>query len=370
MKISLVSTGTTGAGPVYSLEMAKALTESGRCQLQVIISSYITNLEKWVEYFNLHKEVELVVIDTYKHTALGVLKTMYFDRGKKKNIVQLIKAFKADVLYIPFGLMWSSYVYKRVHKEMRIIETIHDPHPHDSMFGSFKWFVYRTLSERGQVKYVDDIVILNKKDVDYVKQNTGKNVTVIPHASFSYYVQEAKADKNIKNTIGFVGRIEPYKGLDLLMDAFEKQKNKNLKLLIAGSGKIDESVKTKIQSNGNVILINKYIEDDEFQDLMNQIDFVVLPYKRASQSGVIPMAFAFGKTVVATNVGALEEQVPKGTGVIVAPDSDSIAEAINNLYSIPGKILELGKNAKNYAQKELTWNHSANLLIDYLGRNK
>lgn len=370
MKISLVSIGTTGAGPAYSLEMAKALTESGKCQLQVIISSYVTNLEKWKEYFEQRKEVNFHVIDTYKHTTFGVLKTMYFDRSKKENIVRLIKAFNADVLYIPFGFMWAPYVYKRLKDKLRIVITLHDPHPHDSFADSFKWFVFRNMPGQKSSQYVDDIIILNNKDVDYVKQKTGKNVTVIPHASFNYYVKKETVNESIKHTIGFFGRIEPYKGLDLLVEAFEKQKNKELKLLIAGSGSIDETVRTKIQNNRNIILINRYIEDDEFQDLMNQIDFVVLPYRRASQSGVIPMAFAFGKTVVATQVGALEEQVPNGVGVLVMPDSDELANAIDVLYSSPERIIEFGKHARTYAQTELSWSHSAELLIKHLEQNK
>ena len=62
-RISLVSIGTTGAGPVYSLEMAKALTESKKCQLQVIISSYTSNLYKWTDYFESHQEVDFHVIE-------------------------------------------------------------------------------------------------------------------------------------------------------------------------------------------------------------------------------------------------------------------------------------------------------------------
>lgn len=369
-RISIVSLGTTGAGPVYSLEMTKALADLRRCELQIIISTGVTNLEKWKEAFVTRTDVEFYVIDTYKHTLSGVFKTMYFDRSKKENIVGLIKEFNADVLYIPFGFMWAPYVYKRLRTRLRIVITLHDPHPHDSFVDSFKWFVFRNLPGQKSMKYVDDIVILNNKDVDYVKHKTGKNVTVIPHASFDYYVHNISDDETIKNKVGFFGRIEPYKGLDLLMEAFGKQKNKDLKLLVAGSGIIDESVKSKILSNEKITLINRYIEDDEFQGLIDQIDFLVLPYKRASQSGVIPLAFAFGKTVVATNVGALEEQVPNDTGVIVAPDSDNIAKAIDDLYNNPKRIIELGANAKKYAQKELTWSHSAKLLLEYLEQTK
>lgn len=366
MRISLVSIGTTGAGPVYSLEMAKALTESKHCQLQVIISSHISNLAQWIDYFRQHLDVDFQVIETYQHSTWAVLKTMYFDWDKKANMVNLIRHFKADVLYIPFGLMWAPYVFKKIHQDVRIVTTLHDPHPHDSLIGGFKWFVFRNMPGQKSSQFVDDIVILNKKDVEFVKNKTGKNVTVIPHASFSYYVKDNNTDYSIKNTIGFFGRIEPYKGLDLLVEAFEKQSNPNLKLLIAGSGGIEESLKSRILNNDRIELINRYIEDDEFQSLIDRIDFVVLPYKRASQSGVIPMAFAFGKTVIATNVGALDEQVPEGTGVLVAPDSAKISIAINELYSKPSQISTYGRNAQHYAQTELTWEHSAKLLLDYL----
>lgn len=364
--ISLVYIGTTGAGPVYSLEMAKGLADSKRCRLQVIISEGVTNLDKWREAFVERADVDFHIIETYKHTTKAVLKTLYFDHQKKQNLVNLILGFKADVLYVPFGLMWSGYVYKRVHSQIRIVETLHDPHPHDSMLGNFRVFIFSMLKERGQDRYINDIIILNKKDVEYVKHKFGKNVTVIPHASFSYYVQDSKTNQSIKNTIGFFGRIEPYKGLDLLVDAFEKQSNPELKLLVAGSGVIDEALKTRILNNPNIELINRYIKDEEFDTFLGRIDFVVLPYKRASQSGVIPMAFAFGKTVIATKVGALDEQVPEGTGILVEPEPTAIARAIDNLYEDPEQIFKLGETARHYAQTELTWEHSAKLLIDYV----
>lgn len=365
MRISLVYIGTTGAGPVYSLEMAKALYESKRCHLQVIISENVLNKSQWVDYFSKYSDVDFCIVKTYKHNTLAVLKTLLFDFRRKHFLVKQIKDFEPDVLYLPFGLMWSNYVYRRIHKQSRIVATIHDPHPHDSFFRAFKWFLYRIFNDRGQNKLVDDIVILNQKDAEYVRNKYKKNICVIPHASFSYYVKE-ECDYRIKNMIGFFGRIEPYKGLDLLIEAFELQNNCNLKLLIAGSGSIESDLRDRIEANHNIELINRYIEDDEFQNLISRVDFVVLPYKRASQSGVIPMSFAFGKTVISTRVGALEEQIPDGTGILVEPNSKAISEAISRLYSVPSNIEIMGKSAHHYAQTELTWSHSANLLLSYL----
>ena len=77
------------------------------------------------------------------------------------------------------------------------------------------------------------------------------------------------------------------------------------------------------------------------------------------------MCFAYGKTVVATNVGALSEQVPAGTGVITKPDADSIAKEIDALYAEPELIMKYGKAAKDYAERELSWVRSAKLLLAF-----
>lgn len=365
MKISLVFIGSTGAGPVYSLEMAKALYESKRCHLQIIISQNITNKNLWMDYFCQLNDVDFHIVETYSRNAISVLKTLFLDYSRKSHLVNLIENFDAEILYLPFEFMWSNYVYKRLHKKIRIVATLHDPHPHDSFMKSFKWFLLRMLSGQKQYYLVNDIIVLNHSDVEFVKNKYNKNVCVIPHASFNYYVKE-ECDYSIKNTIGFIGRIEPYKGLGLLVDAFEQLNNSSLKLLIAGSGNIGSGLRRRIEANPNIELINRYIEDDEFQSLVNCIDFIVLPYKRASQSGIIPMAFAFGKTVISTKVGALEEQIPEGTGVLVNPNPSDIAKAIEKLYKSPATIEQMGKAARLYAQTELTWSHSASIFLNYL----
>lgn len=364
MKISLVSLGQTGAGPVYSLEMAKALASNNRCELQIIISSNVTNLKAWNEAFK-NSRVDYHVIESYKHTKTSVILSC-INLAKQERLVRIIKQFKPDVLYIPFGLMWARYVYLRLHKHIRIISTLHDIEFHDSLHNLSIAELGSYLLTYGSQKYVDAYVILNKKDVDKVWKKTGKDICVIPHASFDYYFKDNRDKVNsIKKCIGFFGRIEVYKGLDLLVEAFEKSKTENLSLLIAGSGTVDNQLLQRINNNPRIHLINRYIEDNEFQDLLDQVDFCVLPYKRASQSGVIPMSFAAGKAVVATNVGALSEQVPDGTGIITTVDSSRIADTIDWLYTTDDKILEYGANAKHYAQTELSWNKSAEWLIDF-----
>lgn len=360
-RITLIYIGQTGAGPVYSLEMAKALASASDCILQVIINENVTNLGIWNSTFK-DTTVDFHIVNAYRHTKASVFFN-YFNYAKKYNIVRIIKKFNPDVLYVPFGLMWARFIFFFLPQRIKVISTIHDVKPHDKFnFGE----VASMLLNVGSGRFVDGYVILNQKDRQYVEENSHRPVAVIPHASYGYYFTSRNAEATLTKSIGFLGRIEPYKGLDLLVEAFEMIKTPDIKLLIAGSGTIDVELKNRIEKNEGITLINRYIKDEEFQPLLDRCDFVVLPYKRASQSGVIPLCFAYGKTVIATNVGALSEQVPEGTGIITEPKADEIARQIDLLYSNPELIIQYGKSAKLYAESELSWEHSARLLIDFV----
>lgn len=363
-RLSLIFLGSTGAGPVYSLEMAKALAATGRFKLQIIISKRVLNKEEWIKSLNTDN-IQLIEIDTYAHNYLSVLMS-FFEFWKHIKLIKAIRLFSPDYIYMPFGMLWGPVIYPYLPFYSKILTTIHDPHPHDQVKNPLV-NLYDTWCDRSIKKYIDGIIILNKTDIEYVMSKYLKEVYVIPHASFSYYTQQNICDtgnNDIKYTIGFFGRIEPYKGLDILLDAYDSLSDLNLKLLIAGSGTIDPELFARIQKNDKIELINRYINDDEFSGLMYQVDFVVLPYKRASQSGVIPMAYAFGKPVISTNVGSLSEQVTEDTGKVVLPDSLSISLAIREFYNDLDLIIKYGKKAKQYAESELSWDKSAKLLIE------
>lgn len=363
MRISLVFLGSVSAGPIYSFQMAKAMSEIKDIQLQIVISNRVENIDAWDNAFAGNDNIDYHKIETYKHN-LFALASSFFSYSRISRLVKAVKQFNPDVTYFPFGCMWAPLAFPVIHKFSKIVCTYHDPHPYTH---GYIWSQYiQVLIGKPAKKYTDGIIILNQRDKGYVEQSEKKPVAVVPHAAYSFYVADDNKTSNVINKqIAFFGRIDVYKGVDVLVDAFLKVKTNNLKLLIAGSGTIDNITLQKIKSNSNIITENRYIENDEIARLMENTDIVVLPYTNASQSGVIPMAFAFGKMVIATNVGALSEQVPSGTGVLVEVCSDAIAEAIDNIYSTPEKILEFGRNAKRYADIALSWNHSAALVIDF-----
>lgn len=362
MKITLVALGSRSAGPVYSFQMAQALSKQSNVELQVIISKEVDNMRSWNDLFQDDSNVSFHKIDTYKHNTKSVIMS-FLNPSKIRRLIKLINGFRPDVVYCPFGLMWSSFVFPFI-KNAKIITTLHDPHPYTHGY-TLSQFLLANVGILGE-RYVTGRIVLNNNDADFVEKKYNCKVKVIPHAAYSFYLpSDYKNKESISYKIAFMGRIDIYKGVDILVRAFGMLKTENVKLLIAGSGQIDDDTMSIIESCSSIELQNRYIANEEIPSLMEDVDMVVLPYTNATQSGVIPMAFAFGKTVIATNVGSLSEQVPEGTGILVNPDAESIASAIDMMYADEGRIINYSKNAKEYTDRELTWEHSADLLVDF-----
>ena len=118
--------------------------------------------------------------------------------------------------------------------------------------------------------------------------------------------------------LSFLGRILSYKGLDILCEAFRKLRADGLpvELEIAGEGKLPNSAVRLIGTPG-VVIRNEFIPEERDCCVLSRATVLVAPYVEASQSGVIPLAFAHGVPVVCNSVGGLVEQVIDGTNGLV-----------------------------------------------------
>ena len=134
------------------------------------------------------------------------------------------------------------------------------------------------------------------------------------------------------------GAVRPYKGVDLALDALARvDPVLSVKLIVAGrfwSG--DAPYRRQIAQLGigdRVELRNSYIPNDEAALLFSAADAALLPYRSASQSGVVQLAFAHGCPVIATSVGGLPDAVRDGEDGILCPADDpvALAEAIERM---------------------------------------
>lgn len=134
----------------------------------------------------------------------------------------------------------------------------------------------------------------------------------------------------------FFGLVRKYKGLDLLLRSFAQllQKMPKARLLVAGEFYEDDKpyfdLIEQYQLKGHINIQNKYIANEDVADYFNACDIVAMPYRSATQSGIMSMAYGFKKPVVVTDVGELAQLVkPGATGLVVPPlDTAAFADAM------------------------------------------
>lgn len=365
MKIVLLYLGRKGAGPLYSIEFAKALLGKG-ISLFAIVSSYSENIQDWRTLSEEFGQSSFILkeIPTYRGKRDFIFRS--FNIKLFCNLISAIKRFRPDCIFSTMVHPWHNVIFAILGKSIKRIKIIHDVQPHKGEDS----FMYRILN-RGDIRIADFwIVLTNLAKKQLVEQGIdAEKICIIPHANFGGYASDSiTLSTNIVHRIAFIGRINKYKGVDVLLKAFQQVLHylPDLKLIIAGSGDCSEYMSMIERLGVAVDLQNRWIADEEIPLIIDKVDFVVLPYIEATQSGVIPLSFAFGKTVIATNVGGIPEQVPPGVGVLV-PSSDSVAlgNAILNMYEQPEQIIKMGLKAYSYAHNELSWAKSAALFIDF-----
>jgi starch synthase len=119
-----------------------------------------------------------------------------------------------------------------------------------------------------------------------------------------------------------------------------------VKIVIAGHGENFDRYQRMMVHPERFVILNRHIDEEEVRRLFQEASVVVLPYVESFQSGVIPIAYTYGKPVVATTVGGLPEMVDDGvTGLLVPPrDERKLAEAIVTVLARKRRMGEGGKN--------------------------
>ena len=127
----------------------------------------------------------------------------------------------------------------------------------------------------------------------------------------------------------FIGRVKKYKGLDFFLDAVEDYSKFDFSILIAGSG----SVKLRVQEN--ITFWNHWLSEAEINFLLAEANVVVFPYIEASQSGIVPLAIMKNKVILASQVGALEEQLEgyPNKELFISGDQASMLKGLEACFS-------------------------------------
>lgn len=232
----------------------------------------------------------------------------------------------------------------------KVIYTAHNVLPHDK-----RGMIYDkkfALIYRIQDEIIVHTLFIKNQIVDSFAVKPDK-IHVVPHGVYEKEMnqnitrQSARKKLELKEdstVILFFGIIQAYKGFDILTKSIDLlEGNSDYEIVVAG--KVASEYKKEFEihkqrtQNKNYTYLLKYLSDEEVEDCFKAADITVLPYKEASQSGVLFMSYTYGLPVIAPNLGGFPEDVFPGiTGYLFEP---------NDAYSLACSVKQLNRDLSN-----------------------
>jgi glycosyltransferase involved in cell wall biosynthesis len=213
---------------------------------------------------------------------------------------------------------------------------------------------------------MDAVVAHSEHGAERLRDQIGldpSRVRVIPHGAFDYLTrlpEEKPLPPELEGAEGpvilFFGLLRPYKGLDLLLEAFAQVEG--AELWIVGNPRMDIVPLRAVAeaTPGRVRFVTRFIEDAEIPAIFRRADLVVLPYRDAEHSGVLYAGLAFGKPMVLSAVGGFPEVAATGAARLVPPgDTAALAQALNELVWDPAARERLAAAARTAAAGPYSW---------------
>lgn len=347
MKVALISLARRGGMVHYQAELANSLSK-----IMPVIAVCAATVSP--SYYS--KRVQMVSLDTGHGPAGSLAKGI--NPFTWWRLARTLQHSEADLFHVVGAHEWNpllTLIGRCLGKP--VVYTAHDPRPHRGAP------IAMMLSNRLMTMTADAVVVASRYGRDQLLSDGlhPERVFHIPLGVYSSFAKRWRKGIRRARIILFFGRIEPYKGLDILISGFRQVADSlpDWRLMIAGTGKLPASARRTISAR--IRVVNKYLSDAEVASCMQQASMVVLPYDEATQSGVIATAYAFGRPVIVTKVGGLPEMViPGKTGLVIpSRDAGALARAIKALASDSRRLSQMGRCAGSLAQAKWGWNKIA-----------
>ena len=196
--------------------------------------------------------------------------------------------------------------------------------------------------QRKQMNITDHLVFLT----DFVRRQAiswasglADKSNVIPHPIPQSLSINSLNYNNCPNIL-VLGRMKEYKGIDMLIEAIGSLQFNRLTIAGGGASQFhcdDQRVK----------LEEGWLPMTRIHELLSSHEILVLPYKEASQSGVLAMGIAAEMAMVVTRTGGLPEQGTEESILFVEPEPAAIKEGIQKLISDSNFYWDLKRNMRS-----------------------
>lgn len=339
----------------YPVQLANALGD--KCQVTLMLPDSVAQFADQVD----REKVDLHYFSMPKLRQLSNIKMI-------SNIREKLNKIRPDVVHITYWHPWGT-LGLGIFRKFPMVTTVHDVvrHPGERGLWAIPNFAYPL-----QWKWADQVIVHAKPAKKKLIEKNGRStdaVNVIPIGVYDFYRKIAKEIKPERpKTVLFFGRIWGYKGLEYLIKAepLISKEIPDLQIVIAGHSENFDKYEQMMVNRNKFEVHNYRIPNEDVAGFFQEASIVVLPYIEASQSGVVPVAYAFGKPVVVTNVGGLPECVQDGQSGFLVPPADEycLAKAIIKVLNDDALRNNMGKKAVQIAETDLSWERISDQTVE------
>jgi glycosyltransferase involved in cell wall biosynthesis len=355
--ITQISLQKKGAATIDSFELFLSIKRQ-KIESSVLLSSGNEFKYRWDL---LESKKDIYCIDTYNNSISGFLSSFFL--LKWLRMLKVLRNRKSNVIVATHFHPWLLLItiFKKLYCKKFIYIVHENPYNPKEREGCFNILLQKILLRRS------DIIITHSKSL---KEELGriiinKKVYSFDLGSYVNYCSISKKEKDFSAPkFLFLGRIEEYKGVDILVETFNvlRKKYPNSSLTIAGRGNLP------VADYSYVKIINNWLSDKDVCDLFNENNVLILPYRKASQSGVLSVSWPCGVPVIASNIGGLPEQVVDGdNGFLFEPGSAQDLLKKMTIFCDDHTLLKkMSNRAKYYGEEVYTWDKVAIGIIDII----
>ena len=277
------------------------------------------------------------------------------------SLLRLVRHEAPSVIHLlSNNTLWLNLVVP-LWRDIPVVTTVHDVarHPGDAETARLPVWATTLMARQSP-----DLVVHGAALRALAAERFGKSpdrVHVLSHPAILRYAELARRQGITRRTTGaftvlLFGRLYAYKGIDLMLRAEASMRDApDLRIVIAGRGDDPMVMRNLMGDPGRYDIRNRFIPDAEVAQLFLDADVVALPYAEGSQSGVLQIAAAFGRAVVATDVGEIGATVRRfGLGEVVPP---------GDAAALAGALARLAADAplrQEYGARALAWAHGPN----------
>ena len=200
---------------------------------------------------------------------------------------------------------------KKIRHKQKIILTVHNVYPHDMSDRRKKQYRNRFIKSD---RYIDNYIVHVESSKEELMNEFGipsEKITVIPHGIFTPDYVPSKRKEHKGQHIIMYGNNTPYKGTDLLLNALQElpeDVKRGLNVTIAG--RVSETYHKELQNKAHGLSVNiipEFIPDQQLYEMIDEADFIALPYRNISQSGVLLLALYFRKPLLISDLPSFKE---------------------------------------------------------------